>query len=103
MATIYDVAKAAGVSPKTVSRVLNGDAPVNARTRDAVNAAMVSAVHQIGHVMRIKTVAEFVENDAVLQKLRETGVDYAQGYHVHAPAPLAQTYELIRTAYHKTS
>lgn len=40
MATIYDVAKAAGVSPKTVSRVLNGDAPVNARTRDAVNAAM---------------------------------------------------------------
>lgn len=41
MATIYDVAKAAGVSPKTVSRVLNGDAPVNDKTREAVNAAMV--------------------------------------------------------------
>lgn len=40
MATIYDVAKKAGVSPKTVSRVLNGDAPVNEKTRDAVNAAM---------------------------------------------------------------
>lgn len=40
MATIYDVAKAAGVSPKTVSRVLNGDAPVGQATRDAVNAAM---------------------------------------------------------------
>lgn len=32
MSTIYDVAKAAGVSPKTVSRVLNGDAPVKAET-----------------------------------------------------------------------
>lgn len=42
MATIYDVAKAAGVSPKTVSRVLNGDAPVNAHTREAVEAAMAS-------------------------------------------------------------
>jgi LacI family transcriptional regulator len=40
MATIYDVAKAAGVSPKTVSRVLNGDAPVNEKTRDVVHAAM---------------------------------------------------------------
>jgi LacI family transcriptional regulator len=40
MPTIYDVAKAAGVSPKTVSRVMNGDAPVNARTRALVEAAM---------------------------------------------------------------
>lgn len=40
MATIYDVAKAANVSPKTVSRVLNGDAPVGKGTRDAVEAAM---------------------------------------------------------------
>lgn len=42
MATIYDVAKAAGVSPKTVSRVLNGDAPVGRDTKDAVEAAMAS-------------------------------------------------------------
>lgn len=42
LATIYDVAKAANVSPKTVSRVLNGDAPVGKATRDAVTAAMAS-------------------------------------------------------------
>ena len=42
MATIYDVAKAANVSPKTVSRVLNGDAPVGKDTRDAVTAAMAA-------------------------------------------------------------
>ena len=40
MATIYDVAKQAGVSPKTVSRVINGDAPVGPKTRDAVEAAI---------------------------------------------------------------
>lgn len=46
MATIYDVAKAASVSPKTVSRVLNGDAPVGPKTREAVEAAM----RQLGYV-----------------------------------------------------
>ena len=40
MATIYDVAKVAGVSAKTVSRVLNGDGPVGRETREAVEAAM---------------------------------------------------------------
>jgi len=42
MATIYDVAKTAGVSPKTVSRVLNGDAPVGKDTRKQVEKAMLS-------------------------------------------------------------
>ncbi len=46
MATIYDVAEKAGVSPKTVSRVLNGDAPVGKATREAVEAAM----DQLGYV-----------------------------------------------------
>lgn len=42
MATIYDVARQAGVSPKTVSRVINGDAPVKARTRDVVREAIAA-------------------------------------------------------------
>lgn len=41
MATIYDVARAANVSPKTVSRVLNGDTPVKQETRDAVEKAIL--------------------------------------------------------------
>jgi len=40
VATIYDVAKLAGVSPKTVSRVLNGDGPVGASTHEKVEAAI---------------------------------------------------------------
>jgi LacI family transcriptional regulator len=46
LATIYDVARKAGVSPKTVSRVLNGDAPVNEKTREAVQTAMA----ELGYV-----------------------------------------------------
>lgn len=46
MATIYDVARAAGVSPKTVSRVLNADAPVKKHTKEAVNKAIV----ELGYV-----------------------------------------------------
>ena len=46
MATIYDVAKIAGVSPKTVSRVLNGDAPVGEKTREAVEKAIL----ELGYV-----------------------------------------------------
>lgn len=41
MATIYDVARRAGVSAKTVSRVLNGAGPVGRATREAVEAAML--------------------------------------------------------------
>jgi len=40
LATIYDVAKDAGVSPKTVSRVLNGDGPVGPGTREKVKLSM---------------------------------------------------------------
>ncbi|MDO4640284.1 MAG: LacI family DNA-binding transcriptional regulator [Neisseria sp.] len=46
MATIYDVARLAGVSPKTVSRVLNNDAPVKEVTRREVE----KAIAQLGYV-----------------------------------------------------
>ncbi|MEM0947891.1 MAG: LacI family DNA-binding transcriptional regulator [Pseudomonadota bacterium] len=52
MATIYDVAKRAGVSPKTVSRVLNRDAPVSTKTRKAVNAAMDALGYVPSHAAR---------------------------------------------------
>lgn len=49
--------------------------------------ALTTAINQIGHVMGLKTIAEFVENDAILQKLTELGVDYAQGYGIAKPRP----------------
>jgi len=57
---------------------------------DPVNCAMVAAINEVGHVMGLKTIAEFAETEAVIQKLREIGVDYAQGYGIARPEPLQQ-------------
>lgn len=56
--------------------------------RDDIDMAMVDAINRIGHVMGLQTVAEFVENQAILDKLAELGVDFAQGYALHRPEPL---------------
>ena len=50
--------------------------------------AMVKSINEIGQVMGKQTIAEFVENAAILAKLREIGVDYAQGYGIGRPEPL---------------
>jgi diguanylate cyclase (GGDEF)-like protein/PAS domain S-box-containing protein len=57
---------------------------------DPISDAMVESVNHIGHVMGIKTIAEFVEDDRVLQRLRELGVDCAQGYWISKPCPIAE-------------
>lgn len=49
---------------------------------------LVKAIAQIGRDLGIQTVAEFVENADILERLEEIGVDYAQGYHLHRPEPL---------------
>lgn len=55
---------------------------------DPIDLATIGAINQIGHLMGLKTIAEFVENEAILVKLREIGVDYAQGYGIGKPIPL---------------
>jgi diguanylate cyclase (GGDEF)-like protein/PAS domain S-box-containing protein len=55
---------------------------------DPVYGTLVSTVNQIGRIMGLTTIAEDVETDAVLQKLRDLEVAYAQGHGVAAPEPL---------------
>ncbi|MCB1822473.1 MAG: EAL domain-containing protein, partial [Candidatus Competibacteraceae bacterium] len=56
---------------------------------DPVSLAMVNSINEIGHVMGMETIAEFVKDDKVLDKLRAIGVNYAQGYGVGKPRPLS--------------
>ena len=49
------------------------------------------SINDIGKVMGKRTIAEYVENDAILGKLREIGVDYAQGYGICRPTPVIDT------------
>ncbi len=55
-----------------------------------VDAAMVKAVHEVGQVMKLLTIAELVEDEQTLSHLRVIGVDYAQGYFCGRPIPMDQ-------------
>lgn len=62
---------------------------------DRIAASMVEAINSIGHVMGIKTIAEFVADETILDKVKEIGVDYAQGYAIAPPQPLLQVSQPI--------
>lgn len=49
---------------------------------------IVDMVNQVASMMGMETIAEFVENDAVLARLRSLNVSYAQGYGIGKPTPL---------------
>jgi diguanylate cyclase (GGDEF)-like protein len=55
---------------------------------DPIDYAMVRSINEVGHLMHLKTVAEFVQTQQVLEMLREIHVDYAQGYWLAKPVPL---------------
>lgn len=57
---------------------------------DPIDLAMVRSINDIGHVSGLKTIAEFVENQEVEDKLREIGVDYVQGYGISKPVPIEE-------------
>jgi diguanylate cyclase (GGDEF)-like protein len=57
---------------------------------DKVDLAMVKSINEVGHVMGKKTIAEFVENEAIFNLLNVLGVDYAQGYGIGKPVLLSE-------------
>ena len=50
-----------------------------------VNMEIVNSINGIGKALGLKTVAEFVEDDATLKKMQQLGVDYVQGYKIGKP------------------
>lgn len=60
---------------------------------DSKDLMMVKSMNNIAHTMGLKTIAEFVENQEILDLLGEIGVDYAQGYHLGKPTPMAELFK----------
>lgn len=58
--------------------------------RDPIDLAMVKSINEIGKVMGMETIAEFVESDDIKNILHGIGVDYAQGYGIGKPAPFCE-------------
>ncbi|MEL7070160.1 MAG: EAL domain-containing protein [Cyanobacteria bacterium J06581_3] len=55
---------------------------------DRVVCSMLEAINKVGHVMGLKTIAEYVENQPILQKVKDLGIDYVQGYEIQQPQAL---------------
>jgi EAL domain-containing protein (putative c-di-GMP-specific phosphodiesterase class I) len=55
---------------------------------DPVDRALVSSINHIGHVLGMKTIAEWAETPELIERLRAMGVDYAQGFGVGRPLRL---------------
>ena len=60
---------------------------------DPIDHAMVKSINEIGQVMGMQTIAEFVENEQIQVLLSDIGVDFGQGYGLGAPVPLEEIIE----------
>ncbi len=58
---------------------------------EIVTKTIISFAKELG----VKTVAEFVSSQSILDKVKLLGVDYAQGYHIGKPVPVAQAKKFI--------
>jgi diguanylate cyclase (GGDEF)-like protein/PAS domain S-box-containing protein len=60
---------------------------------DPIDSAIVKAINEVGHMMGLKTIAEFVENDEIKAILQKIGVDYVQGSGIASPRPFSEVLE----------
>jgi EAL domain-containing protein (putative c-di-GMP-specific phosphodiesterase class I) len=59
---------------------------------NTVDQLVVEAIVGIARGMGKKTVAEFVTDQEMTDRLRRSGIDYAQGFHVGIPRPIVETF-----------
>jgi EAL domain-containing protein (putative c-di-GMP-specific phosphodiesterase class I) len=65
---------------------------------DERSHAMLSAIVQLARAMKLETVAECVESDAICQAIRGLGVSYGQGFSIGRPMPLDKVLGALVTA-----
>ncbi|MBX2880311.1 MAG: EAL domain-containing protein [Granulosicoccus sp.] len=63
---------------------------------DPLDYAMVRSINEIGQLMGMRTIAEFVENDKIKARLQELGVDYVQGYGIDKPRPIEHLADICK-------
>jgi diguanylate cyclase (GGDEF)-like protein/PAS domain S-box-containing protein len=57
-----------------------------------VDFAIVKAINNIAHEIEARTIAEFVESEEILSRVKRLGMDYAQGYALGRPAPIEEIF-----------
>lgn len=57
---------------------------------DHYDKAIVKSIHDVAKAMGLRSIAKFAENNDILLALKMIGIDYAQGYTIAKPMPLAE-------------
>ncbi|MFK7794521.1 MAG: putative bifunctional diguanylate cyclase/phosphodiesterase [Gammaproteobacteria bacterium] len=58
---------------------------------DPFSEAIVKSITQVSQVRGLRTIAEYVENEQILERVKAIGIDFAQGYGVGKPVSFRQT------------
>ncbi|WP_370690720.1 DUF1631 family protein [Methylicorpusculum sp.] len=59
-------------------------------TENKADVAIVKSMNEIAHSLAMKTIAEYVESNEILDILKAIGVDFAQGYYIEEPKLLSE-------------
>jgi EAL domain-containing protein (putative c-di-GMP-specific phosphodiesterase class I) len=62
---------------------------------DALDEAAVRSFVDVAGVIGLRTIAEFVDSEPLIAKLKTMGVNYAQGYLMHRPVPIDELFEQV--------
>lgn len=57
---------------------------------DPVDRVMVKSIHYVAQAMGLETIAEYVENDDIIDVVTELGINYGQGYGIDKPGPFLE-------------
>jgi len=71
-----------------VDDLKNDRAFVKKISHNLISQALIEGFNCIAPAMNVETIAELVEDETILEKLRDRGVDYAQGYGLAHPLPI---------------
>ena len=57
---------------------------------DPADDVLVASINRVAHALGKRTIAEYVENQQILKRMAEIGVDFVQGYGVGRPQPIGE-------------
>lgn len=64
---------------------------VQGMLQNPVDHALVESINKIGHTMAVRTIGKWAESDAIVERLTELGIDYAQVYAIRSPCSLGKS------------
>ncbi|MEZ5741903.1 MAG: EAL domain-containing protein [Burkholderiaceae bacterium] len=76
-----------GIAQIAVDRIKVDGSYVQHSADNQLDRAFVDSVERIAKVLRVQTIAAFVDDDATREAMRSAGVRFVQGYGVHEPEP----------------